>query len=356
MKEPSLLGYGVSSYRSCSPKTHLMFLKTHKTGSTTVQNILFRYADGNNLSVALSRTGSIHLGYPQLFSEDFVKRSETGQKFDIMANHLKFNLPEISKVMHYDTFYFSIIRNPIFLAESSSVYFNTLNGAKDLNEYMKSPMSYYDPSNVFSFLAKNSMWYDFGFDHNHKNEAEYFELAIGQIESAFHLILLSEYFDESMILLKEVLCWNMDDVIYFKLNGRSRATIQNLNWETIEKLKVWNSLDWKMYLHFNKTFWRTISKVVGLKRLEKEVQLLKQKQKDLLNICVQGGTALRPHEIMNSVFKPLQVGNSEILGYNLRTGLKNNVHKQCESMILPEPEFTQQIYEKQYHKKVKLHV
>lgn len=30
-----------------------------------------------------------------------------------------------------------------------------------------------------------------------------------------------EYFDESLVLLKRELCWDLDDVVYFKLNQRS---------------------------------------------------------------------------------------------------------------------------------------
>ena len=36
------------------------------------------------------------------------------------------------------------------------------------------------------------------------------------------MVLIMEYFDESLVLLKRELCWELDDVVYFKLNQRSK--------------------------------------------------------------------------------------------------------------------------------------
>lgn len=75
-----------------------MFLKTHKTASSTVLNILFRFAETHNLSVALPAGSSFHLGYPWLFLARYVEGSEPQgpqQRFNIMGNHLRFNLPEV---------------------------------------------------------------------------------------------------------------------------------------------------------------------------------------------------------------------------------------------------------------------
>lgn len=78
-----------------------MFLKTHKTTSSTVLNILFRFAETHNLSVALPAGSRFHLGYPWLFLARYVERSEPHgpqQRFNIMCNHLRFNLPEVRGV------------------------------------------------------------------------------------------------------------------------------------------------------------------------------------------------------------------------------------------------------------------
>ena len=46
---------------------------------------------------------------------------------------------------------------------------------------------------------------------------------IAEIEKQFDLIILadSKHFDDSIILLKNELCWNYEDVINIKLNSKS---------------------------------------------------------------------------------------------------------------------------------------
>lgn len=80
------------------PVTNVMFLKTHKTASSTVLNILFRFAETHNLSAALPAGGRFHLGYPWLFLARYVEGVEQGgpgRRFNIMCNHLRFNPPEV---------------------------------------------------------------------------------------------------------------------------------------------------------------------------------------------------------------------------------------------------------------------
>jgi hypothetical protein len=42
---------------NCSVKTDVVFAKTHKTGSTTVQNILFRFGEKRKLAFVLPKVG-----------------------------------------------------------------------------------------------------------------------------------------------------------------------------------------------------------------------------------------------------------------------------------------------------------
>ncbi len=50
---------GVESRRNCSAQTNVAFAKTHKTGGTTVQNILFRFGEQRRLSFVLPKENDI---------------------------------------------------------------------------------------------------------------------------------------------------------------------------------------------------------------------------------------------------------------------------------------------------------
>ncbi|KFQ24559.1 Galactose-3-O-sulfotransferase 2, partial [Mesitornis unicolor] len=335
-------------------KTNVMFLKTHKTASSTILNIMFRFAERYNLTVALPADQHFHLGYPKTFLAHFVEGFQTiGQNYNIMSNHLRFNRSEVQKVMAPNTFYFSILRNPIPQLESSYIYYKddvpAFRISKDVNEYLASPMKYYH-SEAYkqNIYARNIMWFDFGYNNNAEDNKKYVQAVLKEIEQNFHLILIADYFDESMILLKHALCWDLDDVIYFKLNSRSQDTVQTLTPESKERIKVWCSLDWKLYQHFNQSFWRRIEETIGLEELEKEVNGLRTRQKELMEICLSDQEAVGKDHIKNKALLPFQSGAANILGYNLKQDLDNRTLRICQRMVLPELQYTSYLYAVQH--------
>ncbi|KAH0623966.1 hypothetical protein JD844_007194 [Phrynosoma platyrhinos] len=346
-------------FKACQPSTNVMFLKTHKTASSTVLNILFRFSEKHNLTVALPNGNGFHLGYPQLFRATFVEEFKTiGQNFNVMCNHLRFNAREVRRVMPNDTFYFSILRDPVPLLESSYVYYKSsapaFRNSKNVNEFLSSPGSYYNLSEKnWNIYAKNNMWFDLGYDNNAAYDEHYVQSVIQDIEQNFHLMLIADYFDESMILLKDTLCWHLDDVVYFKLNARNQNMAHTLNPESKEKVKEWCALDWKLYKHFNDTFWSKIQERMDLKTLYKEVGLLQQRQKELMEMCLLEETAVEGNKVKDQRLKPFQSGLAKILGYNLKQDLDNGTLKICKRMVMPELQFMAYMYSHQFPDKKK---
>ncbi|XP_034295444.1 galactose-3-O-sulfotransferase 2 [Pantherophis guttatus] len=355
----TLIGYfqyyateDIKPSKICQPITEVMFLKTHKTGSSTILNILYRFTEKHNLTMALPYGNEPHLGYPDSFHISYVEEFKTlGKKFNIMGNHLRFNWQQVRRIMPNNTFYFSILRHPALLLESSYVYFKNYAPAfrksKDINDFLSSPWSYYNMTEKNNMHAKNNMWFDFGYNNNAEYDESYIQFVLNNIEEIFHLILIADFFDESMILLKDFLCWDLDDVIYFKMNARSQQTIQTLNPENKEKVKEWCALDWELYKHFNKSFWMKIQERMDLKTLYKEVELLQKRQNELMETCLLEETAIENHQIKDKNMKPFQ-GNTHIMGYNLKEDLDNKTLNICKKMTMPELQYTAHLYNSQF--------
>ncbi|XP_059498539.1 galactose-3-O-sulfotransferase 2-like isoform X2 [Stegostoma tigrinum] len=338
----TLRGDGGAPQKSCQPKTHVMFLKTHKTASSTILNILYRFGEARNLMFALPN--SYQFGYPFLFSTRKIKYYNPikTQEYHIICNHMRFFRPQVEKVMGRGTFYFSILRNPVTLAESSFTYYKGTSMAfkkvESLEQFLRDPWRYYSVRERGSQYARNLMWFDFGFDHNSNDTADYVELVLKEISSTFHLILLSEYFDESMILLKDALCWEFDDVVSFKLNFRSDVTVRRLSDEAVRQVKAWNALDWKLYLHFNRTFWEKVESY-GRERMRSDVQVLREKRRKLMELCLHGSKPVEASQIQDKIIKPFQYGRAQIMGYNLNSNLGNSTREKCLRMVMPELQY-----------------
>lgn len=82
---------------TCQPKSHIVFLKTHKTASSTILNILYRYGESRNMTFALPLNKHSQLFYPYYFAPYFVEgfSSRSVREFHIMCNHMRFNKAEV---------------------------------------------------------------------------------------------------------------------------------------------------------------------------------------------------------------------------------------------------------------------
>ncbi|KAG8508271.1 Galactose-3-O-sulfotransferase 2 [Galemys pyrenaicus] len=342
------------------PVTNVMFLKTHKTGSSTMLNILFRFADTHGLPVALPRGGNFHLGYPWLFLARYVEGvEETGspqRRFSVMCNHLRFNLPEVQKVMANDTFYFSILRNPVFQLESSFAYFqdfvSAFKAAASLEAFLAAPQTYYNKSQDLKRAhARNSMWFDLGLDPDALAREGYVRARLAELERRFPLMLIAEYFDESLVLLRHLLRWRLDDVVAFKINSRSPSRVAPLSPAGQERAKRWCALDWSLYQHFNRTFWARARAELGPRRLRADVEKLRARRRELMALCLEDRTPKGPGLISDPHLRPYQSGKTAILGYNLRRGLEPETLQLCQRMVTPELQYTAQLYARQFPEK-----
>ncbi|KAJ7990551.1 hypothetical protein DPEC_G00301520 [Dallia pectoralis] len=343
---------------TCQPKNHVVFLKTHKTGSSTILNILYRYGDSRNLSFALPLNRHSQLFYPYLFAPHFVEGFRGGRvrEFHIMCNHMRFKRAEVVKVMPQETFYFSILRNPVAMMESVFNYYKGIpafNKMKSLEDFFNNGSRTFNNSLPNNHYARNLLTFDFGFDNDvpaftTEDLETQVALIISTVEQDFHLILLTEYFDESMILLRHALCWSLDDVVSFKLNSRREGTRQALSRQTAVKIRGWNALDWRLYLHFNATFWRRVDVMVGREKMRDEVNQLQDRRAELAQMCLQGGGAVDPSKVKDVGLKPFQSGAAVIEGYNLNPGLDGPSKTLCQSLITPELQYTDILYAKQF--------
>ncbi|XP_061524540.1 galactose-3-O-sulfotransferase 4 isoform X2 [Phycodurus eques] len=356
----------------CRPRTHIMFLKTHKTASSTVLNMLYRFGEERGLRFALPP--GYQLGYPLPFSAHRVKgyRGPRAVEFHVMGNHMRFQKAEVEKVMPADTFYFSIVRDPAALAESSFAYYKEVapafRKAKSLGDFADDPGKYYDPRARNNHYARNLLWFDFGMDHNANFSAALARRGEAAVRQTFKLVLVSEFFDQSVILLRHALCWPLDAVVSFSLNARQRKPDGDgraggvrsgrppagappdpvLTDGQREKLRRWNALDWHLYRAFNRTFWRE-AEAFGAARMEREVALLRSRREALAAACLRNsGEPVEAHRIRDKTIRPFQSGPAKILGYELRPGLDNGTAAACLRMIRPEIQYKDALDAKQF--------
>ena len=81
-------------------------------------------------------------------------------------------------------------------------------------------------------------------------EAGTVQAKISRFDSEFDLVLIAEYFDESLVLLADILCWDLSDVRYLKQNARKSSKVSNITETARGYLETWLEADRKLYDHF----------------------------------------------------------------------------------------------------------
>ena len=65
------------------------------------------------------------------------------------------------------------------------------------------------------------MSFDLGLEQKSFTEDEKISEFVDELSKKLHLVLIADYFDESLVLLKRLLCWDLEDIIYVKQKMRS---------------------------------------------------------------------------------------------------------------------------------------
>lgn len=86
-------------YKHCKgPQTHIIFMKTHKCASSSIQNILMRYAYENDLLLVMPGVGN-YLGHPEYFAPGYALPVPKARKsYNIFTHHTRFYYESIRKM------------------------------------------------------------------------------------------------------------------------------------------------------------------------------------------------------------------------------------------------------------------
>lgn len=310
----------------CLPHQHVLFLKTHKCASSTVQNIFLRFGYHNNLTFALPGGGN-YLGNPGMFKANMIPKQllPLDGKVDIFAVHTRLNIPEHKQVLHNDTRWVTIVRDPATLYESLFNFFHMKHAyGLELSQYRTEPMlKLMELPRYGGKFGRNQMLFDLGYPDN--MSVAQLLTAVDELDNLFDLVMVSELMDESLILLRNLLCWSLHDVVVFTKNARRQEVKPTLEPETVQALRELNSADALLYDHFLARHYQAVLEF-GVKRMADEVSALRSLRDEYYEDC--GAREVK--------------GRDEALEFKEYSGLvsayvtANNSDENCVMLSMPE--------------------
>ncbi|XP_053402961.1 galactose-3-O-sulfotransferase 2-like [Mercenaria mercenaria] len=287
--------------RLSTEKRHVAYLKVHKTGSSTVQNIFLRFGDSRNLTFVLAHDNK-HLAetkfpnmisYSNTLTDDNVVPPPEGRHFEILCCHVIYNRTQFEKYLPKDTAYIGLVREPISRLESSLRYFNMYPNVS-LSEFAANPLHY---DKGLHSMSNNRMSFEFGFPlnlfPNSKEKPENLQEAVDQyiekLKNEFDLIMINENMDESLVLMKRILNWNIKDIMYMKQLVAKQET-RRFSETDIKKLKSHLYLDFALY-QAAKTEFDAKVKELG-EDFREEVKKFKEDKEKVHSFCSNKETGI----------------------------------------------------------------
>lgn len=279
------------------PRKRIYFLKTHKCASTTVQRVILMYALKHNLSLALPTAGA-HNFFPNSYSPENAKRTCAHPHFEVMAAHARFDSSAIG-YMPGDTFFLSIVRDPAEQMESVYHYFlvDMCGDPRFQNvsfaDHVLSLTEQGTASEEAANLANPCGWtelrflqlYDLGLNLSTSPNKDVVVKHVDMLDKVFHLVLVDENLDEGLILMRDMLQWTTDDIIYFKNNFRARAS-EPLSEKIRQAAYAWNWADKMLYDHFKAKMDAEIRRQEQY--LREQVRELRKRQASHYDRCIAG--------------------------------------------------------------------
>jgi len=319
----------IEEKETCIPKRHVFFHKKHKSASSTLAAIFKDYSRKHRLIMAKTPVPAFMGGYPAPFDERLVRGlPPNNTKFDIMLHHLRFHKKNLEKVLNDDTIYITSMRNPLshfvstfefFYGRFSSVekmktksdkgqsltcwgfpFIEFLQGGnKSPNEFIEKMEKVYSTDTPWHFRARNFQSYELGFDSQLAIDADLKTMSrIWNVLSAqFNLIMITEFYWESLILIKDLLCMSWIDLY---IDSRTVGSYEKPTFTEAERAKFssFNGLDEFLYKMSNETFWnKANSRTGGIERLQADVQKLKALYRycdENLDFCMEAKQLGRP--------------------------------------------------------------
>ena len=180
---------------------------------------------------------------------------------------------------------------------------------------------------------KNQLLWDLGLDVFSMYSVSKVKQKVHDLDQEFDLVLIAEKFDESLVLLQDLLCWDTKDLTYLRLNERIPAAKSKMTEKTRKLLKNWLWADYILYDHFKH---KLSAKIRNTPPMKPRLNELIAANEDIKAECVlQKGD----NSVLSGKFK---MAVNIVMGY-----IVDESKPDCTLYAISEPHFSEIIHKRQ---------
>lgn len=256
--------------RSLKTQQQLIFIKTHKTGGSTVTSVLHRYCDTHTIKCSVQNELPVY-HFSQIYDkkEHWLSTAHF-QQLDIFASHVRYWPGYLQRFFRQPVPYITIVRDPVEKFVSGWLYakkrwreeYNIVSVVDSL------PEDYRDlPTDFINELQHNSLEAElcptsptWALTDSYNSSSTSCESTIDDIQQGkIALVMITERMDESLVLLARMLGWNTEDIVYSSMKDNSKNIVTVVPDRVKQKIRGWLNTDVRLYEAARRLFQQRIS-------------------------------------------------------------------------------------------------
>lgn len=275
-------------------------VKTHKTGSSTLFRILSNFVFRRGMPIMFPEDHH-HLGWPHSFPGQENEVVAPQHQYEFIGHHAVFNSEKWRSYLAPHPHFTSLLREPSSQAVSAyNYYFESWSWP----EFIKTVSETQAPrSTKFDFDLKVTPyllnpqawdlgWYEYvGFTTEYDRNDSVIQTWLDDLQEKHFTagMVLTEYYDEGLVILAKSLKCTPDEFAYIRQNeGSNRSFTPSA--DQLQQLANLYTVDRALYDHFNKTFW---DMWLGIDAVERNRHLSQLRNTSAhLDACCQAGGEL----------------------------------------------------------------
>ena len=315
--------------RSCRPRSDLVLISGPRCGAEAVGAVLRRYGYRNNLSLVLPVGRRAFLGWPYPITAADLRPSRRG--YNLLVEHAVYNGTFLRRLMNRGAAFVTVLRHPfhqfastldalrlpelashsVELAnirvertnvsvERANISVERANVSVERGPVVVGPLGAYlrdihryesraaaaaavpkrlcvpDGFSLTRNPQSHGLGMPLGFPAGRADitdDRDAVESYIRTLDAEFVLVMIAEYLDESLVLLRRLMCWDTKDILYRGSSGSNSNQggdrYSALFWLELTRHDTdhdhdrdlhrrWSRADYALYDHFNRTFWSKV--------------------------------------------------------------------------------------------------
>jgi hypothetical protein len=318
----------------------IILVKTHKTGSSTLNTILFRAALSRNWNVLLPAEERVDFSYPEPFRKNPAVTEAKAHSYDAILSHAVFDSDTMKRALRGDVFVLTSLRAPVPRLRSAFQYYNHDKFGEKPPSWSDLNTESVDCEGKNGMTCVNGQAFDLGWyaspeheiavthhpdDHGARCDSEQFDTWMARMESQLSAVVIVEHFEESLVLFGRDFGLALHELVFIPkkmvFNGPGLGEVVLKPWKKSREVKEplpalvgqdlelpkgsiaesitrENRCDEKLYAQYNKTLWHRwhladedAKSFLGPRRtLQQELTNLRRMNQEILDFCKEQET------------------------------------------------------------------